>query len=53
MTRLCAKVEPNALTVGTIGGIEWDVEDTAEVVVDIAEVIVEVVVVGDIGEDEI
>ena len=28
-------------------------EDTAEVVVDIAEVIVEVVVVGDIGEDEI
>ena len=28
-------------------------EGTAEVVVDIAEVIVEVVVVGDIGEDEI
>ena len=28
-------------------------EDTAEVVEDIAEVIVEVVVVGDIGEDEI
>ena len=53
MTHLCAKADPSALTVGTIGGIEWDMEDTAEVVEDIAEVIVEVVVVGDIGGDEI
>ena len=53
MTRLCAKADPNALTVGTIGGIEWVVEDTAAVVEDIAEVIVVVVVVGDIDEDEI
>ena len=53
MTRLCVKVDPNALTVRTIGGIKWDVDDTAEVVEDIAEVIVEVVVVGDVDEDEI
>ena len=53
MTRLCAREDLSALTVGAIGGIEWDVEDTAEVIEDIAEVIVEVVVVGDIGEDEI
>ena len=53
MIRLCAREDLSAFTVGTIGGIEWDVEDTAEVIEDIAEVIVEVVVVGDIGEDEI
>ena len=53
MTRLCAREDLSAFTVGTIGGIEWNVEGTAEVVVDFAEVVVEVVVVGDIGEDEI
>ena len=53
MTGLCAKADPSAFTVGTIGGIEWDFEDTAEVVEDIAEVIVEVIVVGDVNEDEI
>ena len=53
MTRLRAREGLDAFTVGTIGGIEWDVEDTAEVIEDIAEVIVEVVVGGDIGEDEI
>ena len=53
MIRLCAREDLSAFTVGTIGGIEWDVEDTAEVVEDIAEVVVEVVVVGDIGEEEI
>ena len=53
MTRLCAREDLGALTVGTIGGIEWGMEDTAEVVKDIAEVIIEVVVVGDVDEDEI
>ena len=53
MTRLRAREGLDAFTVGTIGGIEWDVEGTAEVIEDIAEVVVEVVVVGDIGEDEI
>ena len=53
MTPLCAKVDPNALMVGAVEGIEWVVEDTAEAVEDIAEVVVEVIVVGDIVEDKI
>ena len=46
-------MDPNALMVRAVEGIEWVMEDTAEAVEDIAEVVIEVVVVRDIVEDEI